>query len=132
MATEGTPYQGLDYAASKLYVSSVLSLVAYTNAANSLSDATVYADLTQPASANGYAPILLNGVFTSTNGTVTYDHGTPDNPRWTATGSWGTTVNGIAMVDVSAGKILHFRDCAVPFVAANLRKLDVDLTTLLT
>ena len=131
MASEGTPLQGLDYAASKVYTSA-LSLVCYTNAANSLGDATTYASLTQPAVANGYAPIALSGVWTFTNGTVTYDHGTPDNPRWTATGTWGTPVNGIAMVDIAAGKILHFRDCAVPFVAANLKKLDVDLVNLVS
>lgn len=131
MATEGTPYQGLDYAAARIYTSA-LSLVCYTNAANSLGDATVYADLAQPASANGYAPIALSGTWTILNGTVTYDHGTPDNPRWTATGSWGATVNGVAMVDVAAGKILHFRDCAVPFVASNGRKLEPDITNLLS
>jgi hypothetical protein len=130
MATEGTPYQGLDYCAGRIYASH-LSLVCYTNAADSLSDTTVYADLTQPASANGYAPLTLDGTWTISNGTVTYlKNGA--NPGWTATGSWSVTVNGVAMVDISAGKILHFRDCSVPFVAANLKRLESDITTLVT
>ena len=130
MATSGTPFQGLDYAAARVY-GSHLTLVCYTNAADSLADATVYGDLTQPATANGYAPITLDGDWSFVNGTVSYLKAGA-NPRWTATGSWSVTVTGVAMVDAVAGKILHFRDNAIPFVAANLKKLEVDITTLVS
>jgi hypothetical protein len=130
MASEGTPLQGLDYAASKVYTSA-LSLVCYTNAAGSLGDATTYASLTQPATANGYAPIALDGTWTYSNGTVTYLK-SGANPRWTASGTWGATVYGMAMVDIVANKILHFRDNAVPFVASNLKKLDCDVTQMVS
>jgi hypothetical protein len=130
MATEGTPHQGLEYIASRTY-GSHLSLVCYTNAADSLSDSSTYASLTQPATANGYAPITLDGTWSFTNGTVTYLKAGA-NPRWTATGTWGATVNGMAMVDIANGKLLHFRDNAVPFVAANLKKLEADITTLVS
>ena len=126
MATEGTPDQGLDYAAGRVY-GSHLSLVAYTNAPNSLGSASTYASLTQPSSTNGYAPIVLDGTWTFAAGTVSYLK-SGLNPSWTATGAWSATVNGVAMVDVASGKLLHFRDCAVPFVAANLRRLEIDIT----
>lgn len=130
MATEGTPYEGLDYAAARVY-GSHLSLVCYTNAADSLGDETVYGDLTQPAVAAGYAPLALDGTWTFADGTVSYLKAGA-NPRWTATGGWGSNVTGVAMVDVTAGKILHFRDLSSPFVAANLKKLEVDITNLVT
>jgi hypothetical protein len=128
MATEGTPHEGLDYASARVY-GSHLSLVCYSNAADSFGPDTVYADIVQPSVANGYAPITLDGTWSYSDGTVSYlKDGV--NPKWTATGTWSVTVNGIAMVDISSGKILHFRDNTVPFTAANLRKLEVDITTL--
>ena len=67
MATKGTPNGGLDLIADRVYTSGAdFTLVAYQNAADSLSAATVASDLTQPATANGYAPITLNGTWTST------------------------------------------------------------------
>jgi hypothetical protein len=33
-------------------------------------------------------------------------------------------------VDIADGTLLHFRDNAIPFVAANLKKLEVDIVTL--
>lgn len=114
--------------AARVY-GSHLSLVCYSNAANSLGPDTVYADLVQPSSANGYAPITLDGDWTYADGTVSYLKAAV-NPSWTATGTWSVTVNGIAMVDIASGKILHFRDNTVAFTAANLRKLEVDITTL--
>jgi hypothetical protein len=128
MATAGTPYQGLDYCAGRIY-GSHLSLVCYSNAADSLSDTTVYADIVQPSVSNGYAPITLDGTWTISNGTVSYlKNGA--HPGWTCTGTWSVTVRGVAMVDITAGKILHFRDCTTPFTAANLKRLESDITTL--
>lgn len=127
MATSGTPNEGLDYAAGRVY-GSHLTLVAYTNAADSLGPATVYANLSQP-SGGGYAPIVLDGTWSYLNGTVSYlKAGLP--PRWTATGVWSSTVVGTAMVDALAGKVLHFKDNAVPFTAANGRVLEIDITNL--
>ncbi len=129
MATEGTPFQGLDYAAARVY-GAHLSLVAYTNAAGSLGDASVYADLVQPTG-GGYAPITLDGTWSFSNGTVSYVKSGAD-PRWTATGAWSNTVRGVAMVDIAQQKLLHFRDNGTAFVAANLKVLEVDITTLVS
>ena len=130
MATEGTPLQGLDYAAARVY-GSHLSLVCYATAANSLGSATVYANLIQPSVSNGYAPVLLDGTWTFSGGTVSYLKAAA-NPGWNASGAWSLTVTGIAMVDVAAGRILHFRDCSTPFTATAGRRLEVDITTLVS
>jgi hypothetical protein len=129
MATQGTPNEGLSYIAGKVYITGVLTLVLYTNAADSLTPSTVYADLTQPTSINGYAPILLNGTWTISNGIVTYVHSTPTHPTWSATGAWSATVRGVAIVDVSSTKILHFKDLTSAFTASLGKKLEVDLST---
>jgi len=130
MATQGTPLAGLDDIASLAYVSGALTLVAYTNTANSLGSTTVAADLTQPTSANGYAPLLLDGTWSSTNGILTYVHGAGPNsfngfPGWQATGSWSGVVTGIAIVRGSVCR--HFKDLTTPFTAANLKKLYANL-----
>lgn len=130
MATQGTPYGGLDDIAALAYVSGALTLVAYLNTANSLGATTIAADLTQPATANGYAPITLDGTFTSTNGVLTYIHSTPTNPTWTATGSWSGTVTGVAIIRGTT--VRHFKDLGTAFVAAGGRKLAVDLASVLS
>jgi hypothetical protein len=130
MSTEGTPFQGLDYAASRIY-GAHLSLIAYTNPPNSLGDSSTFASLTQPALSGGYAPIVLDGTWTFLNGLVTYLKAGA-NPRWTCTGGWSATANGSAIVDVAAGKLLHYKDFATPFIAANLRKIEVDIANVVT
>lgn len=130
MASSGTPKEGLDLIGSRVYVNgSDMTLIAYTNTADSLDQDTVYADLTQPTSANGYAPILLDGTWTTADGVVTYVHSTPTHPTWTATGSWSAAVTGVAIVYGST--IVHFKDLASTFTAANNRRLVVDLDTVL-
>lgn len=129
MATFGTPNEGLSYIAGKVDITGVLSLIVYTNTADSLTSSSVYADLTQPTSTGGYAPILLDGTWSISNGIATYVHSTPTHPTWTATGVWSATGRGVAMVNVSATKILHFKDLTNPFVAALGKKLEVDLST---
>lgn len=128
MATSGTPDDGLDEIASRVYVSGAdLTLVAYTNAADSLGSSTVAGDLTQPTASNGYAPIVLNGTWSSSAGVLAYDHGGGSNPSWSATGSWSATVNGVALIYGSV--VVHFKDLSTPFVAANGRTLEIDLST---
>lgn len=129
MATQGTPNAGLDDIASLAYVSGALTLVAYTNPGNSLGSTTVAADLTQPTSSNGYAPITLNGTWTSVNGVLTYIHSTPTNPGWTATGAWSANVSGVAIIRGSV--VRHFKDLASAFIAAAGKKLEVDLASVL-
>lgn len=131
MASQGTPNEGLDLLADRVYISGAdFHLVAYTNTADSLNDSSVYADLTQPTSSNGYAPILLDGTWSSTNGVITYAHSTPTHPEWTATGSWSGTVNGVAII-YNAATLIHFKDLSVAFTAASGRILTVDLDTVL-
>lgn len=128
MATSGTPHAGLDVIATRAYVDGAdFSLVAYTNAADSLGDATVTADLTQPTSANGYAPITLDGTWSTSDGVITYVHSTPTNPTWTATGSWSGVVRGVAIV--YGTDVVHFKDLASAFTASTGKKLAVDLST---
>lgn len=88
------------------------------------------ADLTQPSSANGYAPIVLDGTFTPANGVLTYVHSTPTNPTWTCTGTWSATVTGVAIIRGTT--VRHFKDLGTAFVAATGRKLAVDLASVLS
>lgn len=134
MATQGTTNGGLDDVSALAYVSGALTLIGYTNAADSLSATTVAADLTQPNSTNGYAPITLDGTWTSVNGILTYVHSAgPNNfggnPGWQASGSWSGIVIGVAIIRGSVCR--HFKDLSEPFTAANLRKLVVDLASVL-
>lgn len=130
MATSGTPKEGLDEIADRAYISALdYSLVAYTNTADSLDQDTVYGDLTFPTESNGYAPITLNGTWSSTDGVLTYVHSTPTHPTWTCSGTWSATVTGVAVVYGTT--LMHFKDLAVAFTAADGRKLAVDLDTVL-
>ncbi len=133
MARSGTPDGGLDEIGERVYVNGAdFTLVAYTNTPNSLGNSTMVADLVQPTVANGYAPIALNGTWTTVEGLVEYDHGTPDNPTWTATGAWSAPVTGAAII--TGTRVVHFRDyndAGGSWVAANGRKLAVDITNLL-
>jgi hypothetical protein len=131
VASKGTPYQGRDLIiAPRVYTG--LSLIAYTNAQDSLSDTSVYADLVQPAG-SGYAPIALSGSWASSNGVVTYDHGTPDDPNWEnthATNNWSLPVTGVAIIDAS-NRLLHFHDLSNgPVTMTPAKKLVVNLSTL--
>jgi len=131
MSRAGTPFGGLDEIAKRIYIDGAdFDLVLYTNTPNSLGDSTVTADLVQPTGP-GYAPITLNGVWSRLNGLVTYDHGTPDNPMWTAGGAWSAPVTGAAMI--SGATVVHFKDyndAGGNWVAANGKKLAVDITNL--
>ena len=109
MARSGTPRGGLDEIAERTYVNGAdFTLVAYTNTPNSLGDDSVAADLVQPPEENGYAPVVLNGVWASEDGVVTYDHGTPDDPGWVATGPWSAPVTGAALI--YGTRLVHFKD----------------------
>jgi hypothetical protein len=130
LATQGSPYGGLDDIAALAYVSGALTLVCYTNTADSLDENTVAADLTQPSTANGYAPITLDGTFTPDNGVLTYVHSTPTNPTWTCTGTWSATVTGVAIIRGTT--VRHFKDLDAEFVASTGRKLAVDLASVLS
>lgn len=132
MASQGTPDDGLDDIAALAYVSGALTLVAYTNTANSLGASTVAADLVQPTSANGYTPIVLDGTWSSSNGVITYVHSAgantfSGNPGWQASGTWSAPVTGVAIVKGAVCR--HFKDLDVAFTAANLKKLVADLST---
>lgn len=135
MATQGTPNEGLDLIGDRVYVSgSDLTLVAYTNTADSLGAGSVYANLTQPSVSNGYAPILLDGTWVTANGILGYTHSSTlvaANPLltgWAATGVWSATVIGVAILD-GTSTLLHFKDLSSSFTATDGKKLGVDLQT---
>lgn len=128
MATSGTANEGLDEIADRTYISGAdLTLVAYTNTPNSLEDTSVLGDISQPSQTNGYAPIVLDGTWSSADGVVTYVHSTPTHPTFLASGAWSGTVTGVAIV--SGTSLWHFKDLDVPFAAADGRKLQIDLDT---
>lgn len=131
MATVGTPTGGRNEILTAAYPNHAdYTLVAYTNTANSLSSSSVAADLTQPATAAGYAAITLDGTWSVDNGVATYVHSTPTYPRWTASGSWGgVTVTGIAIVYDTV--LMHFKDLAAGWVPVANRILEVDVNTIL-
>lgn len=141
MARQGTPNGGLAEITERVYVNGAdFTLVAYTNTQDSLGANTVAADLTQPTSANGYAPITLNGTWSTNNGVVTYTHPAGPNadalgnPTWFATGAWSAVVTGAALIFGS--RVLHFmdhRDSAgnpLTFTAAAGKRFSVDLAAL--
>jgi hypothetical protein len=136
LSTQITPNEGLDYLLSKVYVTGALTLIAYTNTADSLSENTVFADLTQPTASNGYTPLTLNGTWSFANGVATYQHPAGANtsvqgyPMWVATGSWSATSTGAAIVDLSVSKILHARDHTTPFVAVAAKRLEINISQL--
>jgi hypothetical protein len=140
MARQGTPNGGLAEITKRVYIDgSDLTLVCYTNTADSLGPSTVAANLTQPTVANGYAPIVLTGTWSSADGIVTYVHPAGPNadefgnPAWFPTGSWSAAVTGVAIIFGTA--VLHFMDnrdgagSPVTFVAAAGKKFTVDLAT---
>ena len=136
MATQGTTNEGLDLIGDRYLITATdLILVAYTNTADSLGPTSVLATLTQPTVSNGYAPITLDGTWTKTDGVMTYLHSsvlTTANTAltgWEATGTWSATVTGVALV--TATTLQHFMDLSTPFIAANLKKLGIDLQTVL-
>ena len=129
MATSGTCYEGMD----NVIVPAVytgLDMRLYTNTANSLSSSTVLADLTFP-SGSGYATYTLSGVWSSTNGQITYDDGTPDNVIFTAGDNWtGGDVVGVAITDGTY--LLHFKDLALgPVTMTTGQALEIDLSTVI-
>lgn len=141
MARQGTPNGGLAEITERAYVNgSDFTLVAYTNAQDSLGPNTLAADLTQLSSSNGYAPIVLDGVWTSNNGVLTYVHplgshaDAVGNPTWFAAGSWSAPVTGVALI--FGTRVVHFMDhrdgagVAATFIAAAGKRLTVDLSTL--
>ena len=131
MAHKGTPNGGLVEIGERVYVNGAdLTLVAYTNSPDSLGAATVAADLVQPAEANGYAPILLDGTWSvDSNGIVTYLHAGGLSPTWSATGTWSAPVTGAAII--IGARVLHFRDlddAGGNWQAQAGRKLAVNIT----
>jgi hypothetical protein len=135
----GTPNGGLDEIGESAYKNHAqYSLVAYTNARDSLGLSTLVINLVQPTVANGYAPILLNGSWTSISGDVTYLHSIVNpntgfrRPYWQATGAWSAAVRGVALI--FGARVIHFADIYVTgvptdFVPVNGSWLEVDLLT---
>lgn len=134
MATSGTPNEGRDNIISeRVYTSSTLELRLYVNLADSLSDTTVFADMTEPTG-TGYVPISLVGVFSESNGVVTYDHGTPDNPQFENTeagggSNWSNPITGVFMTDGTY--VLHFQDLTSSVTMTPGKKLEVDISSLI-
>jgi len=130
MATNGTPFEGRDNIILDAYTG--LDLRLYTNTANSLGTTTVLANLTFPTG-TGYATYTLSGVWSSTNGVITYDDGTPDNPEFENTGgtTWTGDPTGAAITDGTF--ILHFKDFALGTIVMTPGKLiEVDISTLIS
>ncbi len=134
MATKGTPDEGQDNViGARVYTTGTLQLRCYINTADSLSESTVFADMTEPTG-TGYGFILLNGVYSFNNGVITYDHGTPDDPIFENTESeggsnWSNPITGVWMTDGTY--VLHFQDLVTSVTMTPGKKLQVDLSTLI-
>lgn len=134
MATKGTPNEGRDnIIASRVYTTGTLQLRLYVNTADSLSAATVFADMTEPTG-TGYAPLTLSGVYTSSNGVVSYDDGTPDDPIFENTESaggsnWSNPITGVFVTDGTY--VLHFQDLVSSVTMTPGYRLRVDLSSLI-
>ena len=136
MSTNGTPFEGVDNILLNAYTG--LQLILYTNAANSLDRDTVFADLTQPsalddeAAPNGYAAITLSGTWSSTNAVISYDHGTPDNPRFTNDGPTYDWNEVFGSVITDGTYVLHFKDFSSSRTLAPGATLDIDISSLVS
>jgi len=128
MATSGTPNEGRDQIIKPRVYISGMKLLLYTNAANSLDQDTVLVDLVEPTG-TGTAQKTLNGVYSVTDGIVTYDDGTPDDPLWenTGGGNWSLPVTGSAITDGTY--ILHFKDFTSPVTFTPGKKVEIDIST---
>lgn len=133
MATSGTPNEGRDSIISDQVYTAALDIRLYVNTADSLDATTVFGDLTEPTG-TGYLPIPLTGVFSETDGVVSYDHGTPDDPIFENTepgggSNWSQAIIGVAMTN--GVYVLHFQDLVTPVTMTPGKKLKVDLSTLI-
>lgn len=142
MARQGTPVGGRNLYLQRALLEGVdCTLVAYTNAQDSLGNGTVPGDLAQPTQTNGYAPITLpKAGWAFANGVATYSQppganfDADGNPAWYPTGAWSADVTGVAILQ--AGVLLHFFDHRdingdpAVFTAATGRKLVADLSAL--
>jgi hypothetical protein len=141
VARQGTPNGGLDLITTRVYVDGAdLTLVCYTNTQDSLGLGTVAADLTQPDQSNGYAPIVLDGTWSTDDGVVTYTHSAGPNtdvlgnPAWFPTDAWSAPVTGVAMI--YGGIVVHFMDVRdgngdpTTWVAALGKRFPVDVSSL--
>lgn len=134
MATSGTPKEGIDNIISeRVYTSGTLDLRLYVNTANSLDQDTVFADMVEPTG-TGYAPVTLSGVFSETDGVVTYDHGTPDDVVFQNTESeggsnWSQSIKGAFISDGTY--VLHFKDLTSAVTMTPGKRLLIDLSTLI-
>lgn len=136
MATSGTPHEGVDNLLISAYTGLILLL--YTNTGNSLDRDTVLADITEPSALddggndNGYAQITLSGTWSSTGSSITYDHGTPDNPVFTNTGVDGNWDPAIGSVITDGTYILHFKDFGTPVALTLGATLEIDISSAVT
>ena len=134
MASSGTPKEGRDYIISdRVYTTGTLDLRLYVNAADSLDADTVFVDITEPTG-TGYAPITLSGVFSETDGVVSYDHGTPDDPIFENTNAagganWSQSIKGVVITDGTY--VLHFQDLVTEVTMTPGYKLRVDISSLI-
>lgn len=142
MARQGTPVGGRNlYLQRTLLEGADCTLVAYTNAQDSLGNSTVPGDLSQPTQTNGYSPIALpKAGWTIANGVASYaqapgaNFDSDGNPCWLPTGAWSADVTGVALLQSAV--LVHFFDHrdtngdAAVFTAAAGRKLVVDLSSL--
>lgn len=131
MATAGTAFEGMDFIiAPAVYTGIDMRL--YTNAGNSLTSSTILSGLTFPVG-TGYATYTLSGVWSSTNGQITYDDGAPDDVLFENTGlsTWtGGDVVGVALTDGTY--LLHWKDLSTPVTMTPGALLQVDLSTFIS
>ncbi len=137
MATNGTPFEGRDNVIvpalyQALTDSASLQLFLYTNAADSLDSTTILSNLVDP-SGTGYSRKTLGGVWSGSNGIVTYDDGTPDDIIFenTGGGDWTPDITGAAIL--SSIYLLHFKDFALGSITMTPGKqIRIDLSTLIS
>jgi len=144
MANKGCPNAGLAEIVRRIFTGPAYTLVAYTNSQGSLGASTILSDLVQPTQANGYAPILLDGVWSFSGGVASYAHSSGASnsndgnnwPTWYSTGTWSAPATGAAMVYGSI--VQHFVDYVdgsgnpIQFVASNGGKWAIDISNLVS
>lgn len=133
MSTSGTCFEGMDnIIVPRLYVPGDVEMHLYTNTGNSLSSSSVFADLTFP-SGTGSGSKVLNGVWSSVDGQITYDDGSPDDVQFENTGGSTWTGGDIVGSFLHDGVyILHFKDLSAPVEMIPGAILEIDLSTFIT
>lgn len=142
MATSGTTHEGADNILISAYTGLDLRLYTYIVPEEDpqpdlLSRTSVFNDLIFPSALddegddNGYATIALTGTWSSANSIISYDHGSPDNPKFVNTGNIGLWDAAQGVVITNGTRIFHFNAFEAPVALVVGQILEIDVSAVI-